>query len=111
MGKPQAAWLLYCIDHLNRDIRSLILRRYALSGTAMLLLVLGATLAMWLRHSPPLVVYVWAFLPSVVDMILIASGDHAARAGQMTGGLLLMWSGNALLLGTLLYVYRRLARN
>ncbi|MCH7797614.1 MAG: LptF/LptG family permease [Planctomycetes bacterium] len=111
VDKAMAAWLVYTVDHLNRDIRSLILRRYALSCTAMLLLVLGATLAMWLRHSAPLVVYVWAFLPSVVDMILIASGDHAARAGQMTGGLMLMWSGNALLLGTLLYVYLRLARN
>ena len=98
-------------DGLNRAIHSRISRRYALSVTALLLLVLGATLAMWLRHSTPLVVYIWAFFPSVVDMILIASGDHTARAGQLTGGLIVMWSGNALLFGALLYVYRRLARN
>ncbi len=109
--RAPVAWLVTVVDGLNRNIRSRLLRRYALSVTAMLLLVLGATLAMWLRHSTPLVVYVWAFLPSVVDMILIASGDHTARAGSMTGGFLLMWSGNALLLGALVYVYRRLARN
>jgi len=110
-ASAEAVWLVTLVETLDRTIRSRLLRRYALSVTAMLLLVLGATLAMWLRHSPPLVVYVWAFFPSVVDMILIASGDHTARAGEMTGGLLLMWSGNALLFGTLLYVYHRLARN
>jgi hypothetical protein len=79
--------------------------------TAMLLLLLGATLAIWMRHSSPLVVYVWAFLPAVIDIMLIASGDHTARAGNLSGGLVIMWSGIALLIGTQLYVYRRLSRN
>ncbi|TDJ57181.1 MAG: hypothetical protein E2O40_03380 [Planctomycetota bacterium] len=79
--------------------------------TAMLLLLLGATLAIWMRHSSPLVVYVWAFLPAVIDIMLIASGDHRARAGDLVGGLVIMWSGIALLIGAQVYVYRRLARN
>jgi lipopolysaccharide export LptBFGC system permease protein LptF len=99
------------VINLQRAITTRLLRRYALSVTAMLLLVLGATLAMWLRNGTPLVVFMWAFLPAVVDMILIASGDHTARAGAMTSGILLMWSGNAMLMGTLLFVYSRLARN
>ena len=99
------------VDYLDRTITSRLLRRYALSATAMLLPLLGATLAIWLRHSSPLVVYVWAFLPAVIDIMLIASGDHMARAGQLVGGVVLMWSGIALLLGAQAYVYRRLARN
>jgi lipopolysaccharide export LptBFGC system permease protein LptF len=99
------------VGFLERSITSRLLRRYALSATAMLLLLLGATLAIWLRHSQPLVVYIWAFLPSVVDMMLIASGDHMARAGQVAGGLTLMWSGPGLLLAALAYVYFRLSRN
>ena len=99
------------VGNLQRAITTRLLRRYALSVTAMLLLVLGATLAMWLRDGTPLVVFVWSFLPAVVDIILIASGDHVARAGAMTGGILLMWSGNAMLMATLLFVYGKLARN
>ncbi len=103
--------VIAAVDYLDRTITSRLLRRYALSATAMLLLLLGATLAIWLRNSSPLVVYVWAFLPAVIDIMLIASGDHMARGGQLAGGLVLMWSGIALLLGAQAYVYRRLARN
>ena len=109
--KKSADRLSHVVQNLQRAISTRLLSRYALSVTAMLLLVLGATLAMWLRDGPPLVVFVWAFLPAVVDMVLISSGDHVARAGAMTGGILLMWSGNAMLLAILLCVYGRLARN
>ncbi len=109
--RPQIDLVLARVDYLDRTITSRLLRRYALSATAMLLLLLGATLAIWMRHSSPLVVYVWAFLPAVIDIMLIASGDHMARAGQLAGGVVLMWSGIALLLGAQAYVYRRLARN
>ncbi len=109
--RPQIDLVLARVDYLDRTITSRLLRRYALSATAMLLLLLGATLAIWLRHSSALVVYVWAFLPAVIDIMLIASGDHMARAGQLAGGVMLMWSGIALLLGAQAYVYRRLSRN
>jgi len=109
--RPQIDVVLARVAYLDRTITSRLLRRYALSATALLLLLLGATLAIWLRHSAPLVVYMWAFLPAVIDIILIASGDHMARGGQLAGGLVLMWSGIALLIGAQVYVYRRLARN
>ncbi len=109
--RPQIDRVIARVDYLDRTITSRLLRRYALSATAMLLLLLGATLAIWMRHSSPLVVYVWAFLPAVIDIMLIASGDHRARAGDLAGGLVLMWSGIALLIGAQAYVYRRLARN
>ena len=99
------------VGSLEREISSRLQRRYALSMTAMLLLLLGATLAMWLRHSLPLVIYIWAFVPSIADVLLISSGDHMIRSGVAIPGMMVLWSGNALLLTMLVVVYRRLMRN
>jgi lipopolysaccharide export LptBFGC system permease protein LptF len=101
----------HAVRALELEIHSRIQRRYALSLTALLLLLLGATLAMWLRESLPLVIYVWAFVPSVLDVILISGGDHMARHDLPTVGFIVMWSGNGLLLLVLLWAYARLARN
>jgi hypothetical protein len=99
------------VERLQRDSASRLLARYALSLTAMLLLLLGATLAMWLRHSVPLVVYIWAFLPSILDILLISGGDHLARSGLMAGGMVLLWSGNLLVCAVLVFAFLRLSRN
>ena len=66
---------------------------------------------MLLRHSQPLVVYMWAFLPALLDLILISSGSSMIRAGSISFGLVLMWSGNGLLLLFILISYARLARH
>lgn len=99
------------VTELRLEIRSRLLRRYAMSLTAMLLPLLGAVLAMWLRDSLPLVIYVWAFAPSILDMLLISGGDHMVRQGQILGGVLIMWSGNGLLLAALTFALIRLMRN
>ena len=96
---------------LQREIRSRLLKRYALSATAMLLLLLGATLAMWLRDGLPLTIYLWSFLPSVVDLILISSGEHLMRDGHAWGGFTVMWSGNIVLAAFTCVAYARLARH
>ena len=96
---------------LKLEIDSRLQRRYALSLTSLLLLLLGATLAMWLRNSLPLVTYIFAFLPSVLDILLISGGDHMIRHGLVVGGTAVMWSGNALLAVILLGVLARLMRN
>ncbi|MEE8154186.1 MAG: LptF/LptG family permease [Phycisphaerales bacterium] len=99
------------ITELRLQIESRLQRRYALSLTAMLLLVLGSTLAMVLRDSLPLVIYVWAFVPSILDVILISGGGHMVRSGQVAGGTIVLWSGNALLAAIIVFGYRRLIRN
>lgn len=99
------------IRELRLEIRSRLQKRLAMSVTALLLLMLGATLAMWLRHSLPLVIYLWAFLPSIIDLILISSGDHLMRDGALLRGLLVMWSGNLGLLGVFIYAYVKLQRH
>lgn len=106
-----AEWLSHVVMKLKLEIDSRLQRRYALSLTSLLLLLLGATLAMWLRNSLPLVTYIWAFLPSVLDILLISGGDHMIRHGLVFGGTAVMWSGNALLAVILLGVLARLMRN
>ena len=81
------------------------------SPTAMLLLCLGAVLAMYKRDSLPLTIYLWAFLPSVLNIIVISSGEHMIREGNFAGGLVIMWIGNAALLAILGWTYFRLSRH
>jgi len=107
----EAGHLVYRIDQVRREAVSRLIKRYALSATAVLLLCLGATLGTWLRSSQPLTIYLWAFLPSVLDLLLITSGGHMMRTGSLVGGALVMWAGNALLLTLTLLAYRRLARH
>lgn len=99
------------VDILLWQIESRMQRRYALSATAMLLLLLGTTLAMLLRNSLPLVIYVWAFAPSILDVILISGGGHMVRGGQVALGTVVLWSGNALLVAMIAVAYKRLIRN
>jgi hypothetical protein len=98
------------IKSLGREISSRLLNRYALSVTAPLLLMLGSILAMWLRGSLPLTIYILAFLPAVIDLILISAGEQLMRDGRALGPII-MWSGNALMLGIIGFAYLRLARH
>ena len=108
--KSKASKLVKEIESLQREITSRLLNRYALSMTALLLLVLGAVLAMWLRGSLPLATYTWAFLPAVMDLILISAGEQLLRDGRVLGHFV-MWSGNAFIVLTIAVVYSRLRRN
>ncbi len=105
-------------DRLARRIVSLrhettgrLQKRYALSMTALLLIALGATLALWRRESLPLTIYLWAFVPSIVDLVLISSGYQLVGDGHLVGGFVLMWSGNAVLLAMIVHAYVKLARH
>lgn len=98
------------INDLNREIFSRLQKRYALSVTAMLLLLLGSTLAIWLRHSLPLTVYLVAFLPAVLDLLLISGGEQMLRDGERLG-LIAMWSGSAVMIAALAWAFFRLSRN
>ncbi len=95
----------------RRGIDSRIMRRTALAATAPLLLLLGACLAMWLKHSVPLVIYLWAFLPAILNVILISGGAELLNGGNQLGGLAVMWGGHALLLLITLVAYINLSRH
>lgn len=109
--RAEADFLRYRVQDMGFEIESGMARRYALSVTAMLLLLLGATLAMWMRHSLPLVIYFWAFVPSIMDIILISGGHNMIRGGEVITGYIVMWSGNGLLLVVMLLTLSRLMRH
>ena len=96
---------------LLNQVTSRINSRFALSLTTLLLLLLGSILAVLLKRSRPLTVYMWAFLPALLDLVLISSGSSMIRAGTTWMGLLTLWSGNLLLLLLIALAYRRLARH
>jgi len=99
------------ILRLERRIDSRIARRHAVSATAPLMLMTGCVLAMLLRRRTPLVIYTIAFLPAILSIILISSGDHLMRDGRVAVGWVVMWSGNV---GTAiigLIAFLRLRRN
>lgn len=104
-------YLDFKIAGLERQVISRLNRRYALSLTAFLLLLLGAMLAMLMRHSLPLSVYIWAFLPALLDLVLISSGSSMIRGGSVTLGLVIMWSGSAVLLLLICGCFVRLSRH
>ena len=98
------------VARLNNEITARLLNRYALSTTAVLLLALGATLAMLLRGTLPLTIYVLAFVPSILDLILISAGEQLLRDGKLWGHAL-MWSGNSVLVMMLVVAFWRLQRH
>lgn len=99
------------ISRVNSEITGRLHNRYAQSATVLLLLLIGAVLAMWLRGTLPLVIYIWAFAPSVAALILASGGEKMIRDGATVSGFAVMWSGNITLLVILVVCYVRLARN
>jgi len=110
-AKNRAARLETKIKTMRWEIKGRLLKRFAVSLTALLLVLLGATLAMWLRESLPLTIYLWAFLPSILDLVFISGGEQMMREGNLAVGAVVMWSGNAALIVILFSVFRRLVRS
>ncbi len=85
--------------------------RFAQPVSVALVLLLGAVLAIWRRHSLPLTIYLLAFLPAIANVLLIASGQSMIRGYQLGVGASVMWAGNLILLILALGVGRRMARH
>ena len=99
------------IGSVDRDMHSNIVQRAALAASAPLVLLLGAALAAWRRDSMPLTIYLLAFLPAILNIVLVAGGQQVMRSGEIVPGFTLMWTGNALLLALLVWSWRRWARH
>jgi len=85
--------------------------RFAQPASVLLMLLLGSMLAIWKKHSLPLTIFLLAFIPSIGNVILIASGQSILRQAKVGQGLTVMWAGNAVLLVMILWVGRRMARH
>jgi hypothetical protein len=73
--------------------------------------MLGSVLALWLRTSLPLTIYVWAFLPALGATLLVSPGRHLIRDGYELGGTSLMWAGVVLTSVMLALIAWRVRRN
>lgn len=99
------------LEDIGYETTARLNQRAALATTGLLLVMLGSLLALVMRNALPLTIYLLAFLPSILDMLLIAGGEQTIRDNKLTVGAAVMWSGNALLALLSLIAYARLKRN
>lgn len=83
--------------------------RWAMSVSCVVMVTLGAVMAMHLKRTTPLVVYLWSFFPALSSLILLdAGGQVIGRHGAV--GVPVMWGAVVGLAGLAFLVYRRLSR-
>ncbi|MAJ47753.1 MAG: hypothetical protein CBC35_10890 [Planctomycetes bacterium TMED75] len=97
--------------NLDLEIIARILHRIAQSLTVILLLMMGAVLAVLLRNALPLTIYGLAFIPAVIDILLISGGEQMIKYGDPISGSLVMFSGNLMMLCIIMLAWFRLSRN
>ena len=99
------------IQRTRADIVARIVQRINQSLAAPLMLLLGAALAVRLRGANPLQVYLLAFIPSILDILLISGGEQMLKQATTVSGVLVATSGNVALCLMILVAYRQIARN
>ena len=105
--------LWHTITRLSQEITAQLHERAATAVSCVLLLMLGAVLSMRMRGQMPLVVFMLSFLPAIVSIILVHTGENMAtsRDFPLYFGLGVSWSGNVALAVGVGWSYCRLARN
>jgi hypothetical protein len=88
-----------------------VTNRFAQSASIVLVLLLGAALAVALRHAMPLTVYLLAFIPAVANIFMVSGGQLMMAQGLVVAGAAVMWGGNLVLLAVLFATWRRIVRN
>jgi hypothetical protein len=91
-----------------REITSKQHERLAASLACVVTIIAGAIMAMRLRDSLPLPVYLWSFIPALAALFTIAGGQSVTYR-QGNAGLLLLYGGIAVLTVWTLIQYRKLA--
>jgi len=84
------------IDDLRREIVSKLHEHAAFSVACFLMVITGAVVAMRMRDSLALPVYLWSFLPALLTVITISAGQGLTHAIGAPG-LVLLWGGVAML--------------
>ena len=110
-GTSSLANLFKIMNDVDVDAFSHLCQRAALAWSAPLIILLGASLAAWKRNSLPLTMYLIAFIPGILNIVMIAGGQQVIRADNLVWGVIVSWSGNAILLLCSMYALRQLARN
>jgi lipopolysaccharide export LptBFGC system permease protein LptF len=110
-GTSSLTNLFKTMNNVDVDAFSHLCQRAALAWSAPLIILLGASLAAWKRNSLPLTMYLLAFIPGILNIVMIAGGQQVIRADNVVWGVIVSWSGNAILLLCSMYALRQLARN
>ena len=104
-------WFEQELFWIDSEILARLVQRSAQSMTAILLLMLGAVLAVLMRNSLALGIYALAFIPAIADVLMISGGEQMIKYGDSMPGIILAWSGNGLLVVLIAACWWRLSRN
>ncbi len=96
---------------VRADIVARVVQRINQSFAAPLMLLLGAVLAIRLRGANPLQIYLLAFIPSIIDILLISGGEQMLKEATSAAGVLVCSSGNLGIAAMIAIAYRQVARN
>jgi hypothetical protein len=98
------------IEDLRREILSKRHERMAMSVACLVMVVLGSVMALRLRESLPLTIYLWAFFPALTAVLTVSAGQQLTHEHGVAG-LFLMWGGVAGLAGYTFVEFTRLSRH
>lgn len=98
------------IEDLRREIVSKLHEHAAFSVACFLMVLTGAVVALRMRDSLALPVYLWSFLPALLTVITISAGQGLTHAVGPPG-LVLLWGGVAMLGLFTLREYAKLRRH
>ena len=107
----QLAKLQLMRDDVVWECDSHVANRLAQSASIILVLLLGATLAVAMKRAMPLTVYLLAFIPAVTNIFMVSGGQLLMSNGTVLVGSVVMWGGNFLLFSVLFLTWRRIVRN
>lgn len=112
VGKS-AQRLRYMVESLRRDVAAAVHQRAAMAVCTLTIMLLGGVMSMLLRHSVPLMIFFWCFVPTIVAIIAISSGENVLTSHDVNPivGIVATWSG-VVGLGVLISgVYVKLAKH
>jgi hypothetical protein len=98
-------------DDVVWECDSHVANRFAQSASIVLVLLLGAALAVAMKRAMPLTVYLLAFIPAVTNIFMVSGGQLLMSDGKVLVGSVVMWGGNFLLFSVLFLTWRRIVRN
>lgn len=80
------------IDDLMLEVFSKVNERIAMAVACLVMVLTGGVMAMRLRDSLPLIVYLWSFFPALASVLTIAGGQQMVHEHGAVG-LPVLWGG------------------
>ena len=110
-ARDSALAMVEAARSVRADIVARIVQRINQSLSAPLMIVLGAVLAVALRGTNPLQVYLLSFLPAILAILLVSGGEQMLKEKTSLLGILVASLGNIGLLSMIALAVRKVARH